>query len=236
VADREDAPPSAGGRRNPLIVALDLPDLDAAEALAVSLAGSVGLLKVGLELFVSNGPPAVERVRAHAPVFLDLKLHDIPNTVGRAARAAGRLGPTLLTVHALGGEAMVRAAVEGAAAGSEEAGFEVPNVIAVTVLSSVGGESLASPASLAFEAVTAGAAGVVVSGEDVREVREALGDGPLVVVPGVRPGGFGSNDHVRVLTPRDALAAGADHLVVGRPITGASDPGAAARMVLAEIG
>jgi orotidine-5'-phosphate decarboxylase len=169
-------------------------------------------------------------------VFLDLKLHDIPNTVGRAARAAGLLGPTLLTVHALGGEAMVRAAVDGAAEGADAAGFEPPRVIAVTVLSSVGGESLASPASLAFEAVSAGAAGVVVSGEDVKEVREALGDAPLVVVPGVRPGGFGSNDHVRVLTPRDALAAGADHLVVGRPITGASDPAAAARMVLAEIG
>src|SRR3954468_6363094 len=204
--------------------------------MAAALAGSVGLLKVGLELFVSNGPDAVARVRPHAPVFLDLKLHDIPNTVGRAARAAGRLGPSLLTVHALGGEAMVRAAVDGAEEGADAAGLDPPRILAVTVLSSVGGESLASPASLAFEAVTAGAAGVVVSGEDVREVREALGDGPLMVVPGIRPGDFGSNDHVRVLTPREALAAGADYLVVGRPVTGASDPAAAARMVLAEIG
>ncbi|HEY7283092.1 MAG TPA: orotidine-5'-phosphate decarboxylase [Actinomycetota bacterium] len=218
------------------MVALDRPDLDGAEALAASLAGAVGLLKVGLELFVSNGPDAVRRIRAHAPVFLDLKLHDIPNTVGRAARAAGSLGPDLLTVHALGGEPMVRSAVEGAATGASASGFDPPRIVAVTVLSSVGGESLASPASLAFEAVSAGAAGVVVSGEDVREVREALGDGPIVVVPGVRPAGFGSNDHVRVLTPRDALAAGADHLVVGRPITEASDPAGAARMVLAEIG
>ena len=225
-----------GGRRNPLIVALDRPDLEGAEALAANLAGAVGLLKVGLELFCWNGPAAADRIRVHAPVFLDLKLHDIPNTVGRAAKAAGSLGPTLLTVHALGGEAMVRAAVEGAAEGADEAGFDAPTIIAVTVLSSDGGESLASPASLAFEAVSAGAGGVVVSGDDVREVREALGDGPLVVVPGVRPGGFGSNDHVRVLTPRDALAAGADHLVVGRPITEASDPAGAARMVLAEIG
>jgi orotidine-5'-phosphate decarboxylase len=227
---------SAASGRNPLIVALDRPDLDGAEALAENLAGAVGLLKVGLELFCWNGPVAVERIRAHAPVFLDLKLHDIPNTVGRAAKAAGSLGPTLLTVHALGGEAMVGAAVEGAADGAGAAGFAPPTILAVTVLSSVGGESLASPASLAFEAVSAGAGGVVVSGDDVREVREALGDGPLVVVPGVRPGGFGSNDHVRVLTPRDALAAGADHLVVGRPITEASDPAGAARMVLAEIG
>ncbi len=231
AADRASGPGT-----NPLIVAIDRPDLDGAEALARSLAGWVGLLKVGLELFVSNGPDAVRRIRAHAPVFLDLKLHDIPNTVERAARAAGALGPDLLTVHALGGEAMVRAAVDGAAGGAAAVGVDPPRVIAVTVLSSVGGESLASPASLAFEAVSAGAAGVVVSGEDVREVRDALGDEPLVVVPGIRPAGFGSNDHVRVQSPRDALAAGADHLVVGRPITGASDPAAAARMVLAEIG
>jgi orotidine-5'-phosphate decarboxylase len=230
------ADPGREGPVNPLLVALVRSDLEGAESLAASLAGSVGLLKVGLELFVSNGPDAVRRIRSHAPVFLDLKLHDIPNTVERAAHAAGSLGPDLLTVHALGGEAMVRAAVDGASAGASASGFDPPRVIAVTVLSSVGGESLASPASLAFEAVSAGAAGVVVSGEDVREVREALGDGPLVVVPGVRPAGFGSNDHVRVLSPRDALAAGADHLVVGRPITGASDPAAAARMVLAEIG
>jgi len=230
-------PDSVPGRaRNPLIVALDRSDLDGAAELAAGLRGHVGMLKVGLELFVSAGPESVRRIRPFAPVFLDLKLHDIPNTVGRAARQAGRLGPTLLTVHALGGGAMVRAAVDEAAAGAEEAGFEPPDVVGVTVLSSVGADSLASPASLAFEAVSAGAAGVVCSGEHVREVREALDEGPIVVVPGIRPGGFGSNDHVRVLTPRDALAAGADLLVVGRPITGASDPAAAARMVLADIG
>jgi orotidine-5'-phosphate decarboxylase len=177
----------------------------------------------------------VERIRQHGPVFLDLKMHDIPTTVGRAARAAGRLGPALLTVHALGGVDMVEAAVDGAGTGASDAGFDAPKVVAVTVLSSVGGESLASPASLAFEAVSAGAAGVVVSGEDVREVREALGQAPLVVVPGVRPSGLSSNDHVRVLTPREALAAGADHIVVGRPVTDANDPAAAARAVLAEI-
>jgi orotidine-5'-phosphate decarboxylase len=220
---------------NPLVVALDRADLDEAERIAGSLAGSVGLLKVGLELFVANGPDAVTRIRTHAPVFLDLKLHDIPNTVGRAARQAGRLGPTLLTVHALGGEPMVRAAVEGAAEGAAAAGFDEPSVIAVTVLSSVGGESLASPASLAFEAVAAGAAGVVVSGDDVREVREALGEEPFIVVPGVRPGGYGQNDHVRVLTPREALESGADYLVVGRPVTDSADPASAARAIVAEV-
>jgi orotidine-5'-phosphate decarboxylase len=227
---------AGGGAGNPLVVALDRPDLDGAEDLALRLAGAAGMLKVGLELFVANGPAAVERIRRHGPVFLDLKLHDIPTTVGRAARVVGGLGAELLTVHSLGGEAMVAAAVEGALEGAGRAGLEPPGIVAVTVLSSVGGESLASPSSLAFEAVSAGAAGVVVSGHDVREVREALGEGPLVVVPGVRPAGFGANDHVRVLSPREALAAGADRLVVGRPVTDASDPAAAARMVLAEIG
>jgi orotidine-5'-phosphate decarboxylase len=125
--------------------------------------------------------------------------------------------------------------VREAGAGAKDAGFEPPSVIAVTVLSSIGGESLASPASLAFEAVAAGAAGVVVSGDDVKTVREVLGEDPIVVVPGVRPAGARSNDHARVLTPRDAIASGADYIVVGRPVTEARDPAAAARALLAEI-
>jgi orotidine-5'-phosphate decarboxylase len=222
-------------RTNPLVVALDTSDLITAVALAGKLSGTVRLLKVGLQLFTATGPDAVGRVREHAPVFLDLKLHDIPTTVGRAARNAGRLGPTLLTVHALGGPAMVEAAVRESSAGAKDAGFEPPAVVAVTVLSSIGGESLASPASLAFEAVSAGAAGVVVSGDDVKTVREVLGDDPIIVVPGVRPAGAGANDHARVLTPHEAIASGADYIVVGRPITDSPDPPAAARAVLAEI-
>jgi orotidine-5'-phosphate decarboxylase len=194
------------------------------------------MLKVGLELFTAHGPDSVRRIREHAPVFLDLKLHDIPTTVGRAARQASRLGSDVLTVHALGGAPMIEAAVEGSAKGSADAGFPAPHIVAVTVLSSVGGESLASPASLAFEAVSAGAAGAVVSGDDVRTVREALGDGPIIVVPGVRPAGAGSNDHVRVLTPREARDAGADYLVVGRPVTESTDPRSAARAILREAG
>ena len=216
-------------------MALDRSSVEEAERLAAALTDAVGMFKVGLQLFVANGPPAVERVRAHGDVFLDLKLHDIPTTVGHAAREAGRYGPALLTVHSLGGEPMVRAAVEGAAEGAASAGFPEPAVIAVTVLSSVGGESLASPSSLAFESVQAGAAGVVVSGDDVREVRDALGPGPAIVVPGVRPGGYGSNDHVRVLTPREAIQSGADYLVVGRPITDATDPASVARGILADV-
>ena len=223
------------GTRNPLVVALDTSDLARARELADTLAPEVGLLKVGLELFTAVGPDAVAAVRDNAPVFLDLKLHDIPTTVGRAARNAGRLGPTFLTIHSLGGPAMVEAAVREAAAGAKEAGFEPPAVLAVTVLSSIGGESLASPASLAFEAVHAGAAGVVVSGDDVKTVREVLGDEPIVLVPGVRPAGARSNDHARVLSPREAIASGGDYVVVGRPITDASDPAGAARAVLAEL-
>ena len=221
--------------RNPLIAAADLSDADGAEELARDLADLVAFMKVGLELFIAAGPSAVERVRKHTPVFLDLKLHDIPNTVRAAARNAGRLGVEMLTVHALGGADMVRAAVEGAADGAAERGTSPPRVIAVTVLSSMAGEGLASPASLAFEATSAGAAGVVVSGEDVGEVRAALGPEPTLVVPGIRPGGQPANDHVRVLSPGEALELGADLIVVGRPITGAPDPAAAARAVLREV-
>ncbi len=222
--------------RNPLIVAADVADPAAARALAERLEGMIAYLKVGLELFVAAGPPAVERVRERVPVFLDLKLHDIPNTVGAAAREAGRMGVGLLTVHALGGPDMVRAAVEGAAKGAADVGRAGLRVIAVTVLSSLAGEGLASPASLAYEAVTAGAAGVVVSGADVGEVREAIGQGPIVVVPGIRPAGVSGNDHARVLTPGEALERGADYLVVGRPVTASPDPAAAAAAILREVG
>ncbi|MGH2738503.1 MAG: orotidine-5'-phosphate decarboxylase [Actinomycetota bacterium] len=221
---------------NPLVVALDTSDLDAAAALSAALAGAVGMVKVGLELFTAAGPSSVSRLCEHAPVFLDLKLHDIPTTVGRAARNAGRLGVVMLTVHALGGPEMVRAAVDGAAEGAKEAGTAPPQVVAVTVLSSLAEAAGASPASLAFEAVTAGARGAVVSGDDVKDVREALGQDPLLVVPGIRPSGARSNDHARVLTPSEAMAAGADRLVVGRPITESTDPAAAARAILEEIG
>ncbi len=222
--------------RNPLIVAADVSDVDAAGSLAKQLSGLVGMMKVGLELFTAAGPAAVARVREHVPVFLDLKLHDIPTTVERAARNVGGLGVELLTVHALGGAEMVGAAVQGAAEGAAAANVDPPGIVAITVLSSLAGEGLASPASLAFEAVSAGAAGVVVSGDDVEDVRGALGEAPLLVVPGIRPEGFGSNDHTRILTPRAALEQGANYLVVGRPVTEAADPAAAARAILRESG
>jgi len=220
---------------NPLIVAIDRSDADEAERLAEALAGAVGLLKVGLELFSAGGPDAVRRIARHAPVFLDAKLHDIPNTVGRAAANLARLGVAMLNVHALGGEAMVRAAVDGANRGASEADVPPPMILAVTVLSSLSGESLASPASLAFEAREAGAVGAVVSGDDVSVVRETMGEDFTLVVPGIRPSSSSLNDHARVLTPEEALSAGADYLVVGRPVTDASDPVGAARTILHEI-
>jgi len=141
----------------------------------------------------------------------------------------------MMTVHALGGEAMVRAAVRGAIRGADEAGHPIPMVLAVTVLSSLAGEGLASPSSLAFEAVAAGASGVVVSGEDVAQVREVLGTNACLVVPGIRPAGSNGHDQVRILTPEEAVERGADYLVVGRPITESSDPAAVARAILATV-
>jgi orotidine-5'-phosphate decarboxylase len=220
---------------NPLIVALDVSDLDLAEALAASLGHEVGMLKVGLELSWAAGADSVRRVGRHAPVFVDCKLHDIPNTVERAAANVARLGPAMLNVHALGGPAMIEAAVRGAARGASDAGVAVPLVLAVVVLSSMAGEELATPASLAFEAREAGAQGAVVSGEDVADVRSVCGDAFCLVVPGIRPSGSNGHDHVRILTPESAMEKGADYLVLGRPITGAADPPGVARSILASI-
>ena len=220
---------------NPLIVALDVSDLDAAGALAERLHGEAGVLKVGLELFAARGPEAVTRLRAFGPVFLDVKLHDIPNTVEGAARNCARLGIAMLTVHALGGEAMVRAAVRGATRGADDAGHAAPRVLAVTVLSSLAGEGLASPSSLAFEAVAAGASGVVVSGDDVAQVHEVLGPNACLVVPGIRPAGSNGHDQARILTPEEAVERGADYLVVGRPITESPDPAGVARAIVATV-
>jgi orotidine-5'-phosphate decarboxylase len=220
---------------NPLIVALDVSDLDAAEDLASTLAPEVAMVKVGFELFWAHGPEAVRRVARAAPVFVDGKLHDIPTTVERASANIARLGVAMLNVHALGGEAMMRAAVDGARRGADSAGVAAPLVIAVTVLSSQSGEGLAAPASLAWEAKQAGLDGVVVSGEDVRDVRDACGDAFCLVVPGIRPHGVNGHDQVRVLTPRDAIERGADYLVVGRAVTAADDPVGVARAIVRDV-
>ncbi|MDP9118706.1 MAG: orotidine-5'-phosphate decarboxylase [Actinomycetota bacterium] len=220
---------------DPLVAALDVSSVDEAERLAALLSPHVGMLKVGLELVWAAGPAAVRRITAHGPVFVDCKLHDIPTTVERAAANVARLGVAMLNVHALGGEAMMRAARRGAERGAGEAGAEVPLVVAVTVLSSQAGEGLAIPASLAFEAKAAGLDGVVVSGEDVEDVRATCGEEFCLVVPGIRPAGSNGHDQVRILTPAEAIERGADYLVVGRPLTEAPDPVGVARGILRDL-
>ena len=220
---------------DPIVAALDVSTIEEAERLAALLAPHVGMLKVGLELAWAVGPEAVRRIGAHGRVFVDCKLHDIPNTVERAAANVARLGVAMLNVHALGGEAMMRAARQGADRGAAAAGVDPPLVVAVTVLSSHAGEGLASPSSLAFEAKVAGLDGVVVSGDDVEDVRAACGEEFCLVVPGIRPAGSNGHDQVRILTPAEAIESGADYLVIGRPLTEAADPVGVVRGILRDL-
>jgi orotidine-5'-phosphate decarboxylase len=217
---------------NPLVVALDVSEQAEADRLAALLAPHVAMLKVGLELAWAEGPDAVRRLTSVAPIFVDAKLHDIPNTVERASANIARLGVAMFNVHALGGPAMMRAARAGAERGAREGGVDVPMVLAVTVLSSQSGEDLPSPASLAWEAKAAGLDGVVVSGDDVSDVRDACGDEFCLAVPGIRLAGMNGDDQVRVLTPSAAIERGADYLLVGRSIIEGNDPVGAARSVL----
>ncbi len=223
-----------------LIAAIDTTDPQRARALATAIAPSCGMLKLGLEFFLANGSDGV-RLIDDRPVFLDLKLHDIPNTVAGGVRAILPLRPALLTIHASGGSAMIAAAREAA----EAAGAERPKILAVTVLTSLGSEALHATGvagggrqqvlRLARLALAAGADGLVCSPLEVSMLRDALGEGPVLVVPGIRPAGADKGDQARTLTPREAADAGATWLVVGRPITAAADPAAAAAAIAAEI-
>ena len=219
----------------PVAVALDGPDLATITAWAGAAGPYVTTMKVGLETFLRDGDASVEAVRAAArgrDVFLDLKLHDIPNTVAGAARSVAHLKPAFLTVHATGGSAMVRAAVE-----------ELPDtrVTAVTILTSLSesdladvgllGPSLDAVRRLAALAVGAGARAIVCSPQEVAAVRAEVGDAAILITPGVRPAGSASGDQARVATPEQALADGADLLVIGRPITAAPDVAAAAAAI-----
>jgi orotidine-5'-phosphate decarboxylase len=228
---------------NPIFCAIDTPDPTRARALVANLAGLVGGVKFGLEFFVANGPTAVREIAAGAPLFLDLKLHDIPNTVAGAVCSAATVQPALLTIHTSGGGAMMRAA---AAAASESAqGGHRPKLLGVTVLTSLDDGDLAAigqhrPAAeqvrrLALLARDNGLDGVVCSPHEVAMLRAACGPGFLLVVPGIRPGGVATGDQKRVMGPRAALAAGADYLVIGRPIIEAPVPAEAARAILDEI-
>jgi orotidine-5'-phosphate decarboxylase len=220
--------------RAPIAVALDTPDLETAALWAREVTPYVTVLKVGMELFYRGGPDVVDVVRGGTKVglFLDLKLHDIPNTVAAAARSVVRLKPQYLTVHASGGAAMVRAAVEAA-----------PDVIiaGVTVLTSLDeddlgaigmtGPALDAARRLAVLAVGAGARALVCSPREVAAIRLEVGTDIILITPGVRPAGTDAQDQARVATPEQALADGADLLVVGRPITGSADPAAAAARI-----
>jgi len=225
--------------RERLIVALDVPDAAAARALVERLAGRVGVFKVGSQLFTAAGPDLVREIVARGErVFLDLKYHDIPNTVAGAVASASRLGVTLVDVHGLGGPAMMEAAA-GARAD------ERTRLLAITVLTShdeatLARIGLAGPIAeavprLARLAAACGMDGVVASPHEVALVRQACGRDFLIVTPGIRPAGSAKGDQARLATPGAALAAGADYLVVGRPITDAADPGAAADAIVAEM-
>jgi orotidine-5'-phosphate decarboxylase len=229
--------------RSRLIVALDFPSLAPADALARCLAGKVGLFKVGKQLFTAEGPPGLARLSQHGiGIFLDLKYHDIPNTVAGAVTAAlGLPGVRMLNVHSLGGSVMMRAAARAAA--EQQAGkSNRATVLAVTLLTShdasvlrevgLAGTPQTRAVKLARLARRAGLDGVVASPREIRAIRAACGKKFQIVVPGIRPAGVSTNDQARFATPEEAVRAGADYVIVGRPITEARDPAAAAEAIV----
>lgn len=226
-----------------LVVALDVSSRKEALTLARQLQGRVGMLKVGLELFCAEGPGFVKEIQTFAPVFLDLKLHDIPNTVRRALETLLPLDVRLINIHAQGGPTMIEAAAEAVQAHRKGGGRT--ELLAVTVLTSLDREALArlgnttEPGELALHlarlAQECGADGVVCSAQEAELVRTVCGEGFHRLTPGIRPKGAAAQDQARILTPAQALHNGATWLVVGRPITQAPDPAAAADAILAEI-
>ena len=238
--------PTQPAPKERIFVPLDTADLARARHLAALLAGEVGGLKLGKEFFTAHGPEGVRAVAGGARLFLDLKLHDIPNTVAGAVRAAVRLRPDLLTLHASGGPAMLRAAAQAARAAAEEASLPRPRLLAITVLTSLDEDDLAAVGQrgpmaeqvrrLAALARDNGLDGVVCSPREIADLRRLCGPEFLLAVPGIRPDWAAADDQKRVLSPAAALAAGADVLVIGRPITGAPDPRAAARAIAYDLG
>lgn len=230
--------------RNPIIVALDVPTAKRALELSAALAPHVGALKIGLELFIAAGPDIVREMKARgARVFLDLKLHDIPNTVSRAVASALELGVDMLTIHTSGGEEMMAAAE--AAAQKVPAGKTPPLVLGVTILTSLDSNAIAEVGyqpnvgrqveRMAALAQRAGLRGLVCSALEVAALRRTLPAEFQLVTPGIRMDDSAPDDQKRTLTPREALAAGANWLVIGRPIHAAPDPAAAAKAILASL-
>jgi orotidine-5'-phosphate decarboxylase len=225
-----------------LIVALDVSSAAEARQLVTAVGGSATTFKVGKQLFTAEGPQVVrDLVCSGRKVFLDLKFHDIPNTVAGAVASASALGVSMLTVHASGGSKMLKAACEAAAGVNPH-----PMILAVTVLTSFSDADLQEQGitngvekqvlRLARLALQAGCGGVVASAHEAANLRHSFGTGFAIVTPGVRPAGADAGDQTRVVTPKDAINAGADYIVVGRPITGAKEPARAAAAILAEIG
>ncbi len=231
--------------RERILVAIDTPDLTRAAALAQDLKGLVGGIKLGKEFFTAHGPDGARAVASGQPLFLDLKFHDIPNTVAGAIRASCHLHPLIVNVHASGGRAMMEAAAEAAREASEDLEIERPAVIGVTLMTSLDDGDLADVGfkgpmeervvALARLAQESGLDGVVCSAREIGAIRKACGPDFLLVVPGIRPAWAGSDDQKRIMTPAQAVAEGADYLVIGRPITGSGDPAAAARRVAEEL-
>ncbi|HEY2115874.1 MAG TPA: orotidine-5'-phosphate decarboxylase [Candidatus Angelobacter sp.] len=230
--------PASSGMRERLIVALDVSTAAEAQTLAQRVGDAAGIYKVGLQLFTAEGPSLVrDLVHSGRRIFLDLKLHDIPNTVAHAVKSAAELGVHMLTVHASGGAAMLHAATEAAAGRI--------NILGITVLTSLNDEAMqeigiAGRVSdqvlrMASLAQSAGCRGIVTSPHEALMVRKALGEGFAIVTPGIRPAGADTNDQQRIATPAQAINNGASHIVVGRPITHAADPAKAAQDIIAEM-
>jgi len=234
---------SGGSMAPELIVALDVPTRKEARRVVGTLGGVVRFFKVGLELFTAEGPGLVEELKSEGcEIFLDLKLHDIPNTVAGAVRSATRLGVSLLTLHTLGGEEMMSAAAEAAREEADRLRTSPPRLLGVTVLTSQKGGPLFADEDLAGTVLTlasgardSGLPGVVASVEECAAIKQACGRGFLLTTPGIRPTGAATNDQKRVATPARAVEAGSDFLVVGRPVLKAGDPAEAAAEILEEI-
>ena len=231
---------------NPIICAVDTTEISKAEELAGKLYGNVGALKLGLEFFTANGAAGVRDVANYKfPIFLDLKFHDIPNTVAKAIHATAGIDTFMMTVHTAGGQAMLSAAIDASMEVATTTGKARPLIVGVTVLTSLDQDDLSmigvndrvddQVKRLADLAQGAGLDGVVCSPQEIALLRRHCGPDFVLVVPGIRPEGSDAGDQKRVMTPKEALALGADYLVIGRPITGASEPGEAARAILTSI-
>ncbi|MEO3435066.1 orotidine-5'-phosphate decarboxylase [Inquilinus sp. CAU 1745] len=231
---------------SPIFCAVDTPTIDAARSLASRLTGLVGGLKLGLEFFLANGPDGYRALAGQdLPIFLDLKLHDIPNTVAGAVRSVTALNPAFVTIHASGGPAMMKAAAEAARETADKLGAPRPRLLGVTVMTSLDSGDLGAVGQdpdmaaqvdrLAELSRESGLDGIVCSPHEIERLRRRIGEGFTLMVPGIRPRWAAANDQKRVLTPSEAMALGADHLVIGRPITAATDPAEAARRIADEL-